>query len=181
MKKCGFSLAHLLRNRAVANRLPGLALQGIDLGGELIDDVFQPREVVVRRTQPNRKCARARTSLEKTFDDGPGGWLVQCDEGQDYWVMIPVEAKKAAVALPCILARTTAQVDCYANFRTTQSDSAEQCMKSLFPDRMISACTAIIQSGRLNGRPELQSSIYQARGSAFLQYRQFDLALVDRD
>src|ERR1043166_7680881 len=38
---------------------------------------------VVRRTQQNRKCARARTSLEKTFDDGAGGWLVRCEEGQD--------------------------------------------------------------------------------------------------
>ena len=136
---------------------------------------------VVRRTQQNRKCARARTSLEKTFNDGAGGWLVQCEEGQDYWVLMPVEAKKAAVALPCILARVTAQVDCYVNFRTTQPDSAEQCMKSPFPDRMIGACTAIIQSGRLDGRPELQSSIYQARGSAFAQYRQFDLALTDLD
>jgi tetratricopeptide (TPR) repeat protein len=136
---------------------------------------------VVRRTQQNRKCARARTSLEKTVDNGPGGWLVQCEEGQDYWVTIPVEAKKAAVALPCILARTTAQIDCYANFRTTQADSVEQCMKSPFLDRVIGACTAIIQSGRLNGRPELQSSIYQARGGAFLQYTNFGLALADLD
>lgn len=136
---------------------------------------------VVRRTQQNRKCARARTSLEKTFNDGAGGWLVQCQEGQDYWVLMPVETKKAAVALPCILARVTAQVDCYVNFRTTQPDSAEQCMKSQFPDRMIGACTAILQSGRLDGRPELQSSIYQARASAFSQYQQFDLALADFD
>jgi hypothetical protein len=136
---------------------------------------------VVRRTQQNRKCARARTSLERTFDNGAGGWLVQCEEGQDYWVLTPVEPKKAAVALPCMLARVTAQVDCYVNFRTTQPDSADQCMKSPFPDRMIGACTAIIQSGRLDGRPELQSSIYQARGSAFAQYKQFDLALADLD
>jgi tetratricopeptide (TPR) repeat protein len=136
---------------------------------------------VVRRTQQNRKCARARVSLEKTVDNGPGGWLVQCEEGQDYWVMIPVEAKKAATALPCILARAMAQVDCYANFRTTQPDSVEQCMKSPFPDRVIGACTAIIQSGRLDNRPELQSSIYQARGGGFLQYKQFDLAVADLD
>jgi tetratricopeptide (TPR) repeat protein len=136
---------------------------------------------VVRRTQQNRKCVKARASLEKSFDNGPGGWLVQCEEGQDYWVMIPVEAKKAAVALPCILARATTQVDCYANFRTTQPDSVEQCMKSPFPDRMISACTAIIQSGRLAEKSEALAITYQARAMAFSQYGQFDLALSDFD
>jgi tetratricopeptide (TPR) repeat protein len=136
---------------------------------------------VVRRTQQNRKCARARVSLEKTVDNGPGGWLVQCEEGQDYWVMTPVEAKKAAIALPCILARATAQVDCYANFRTTQPDSVKQCMQSPFPDRMISACTAIIQSGRLAEKPEALAFTYDARAKAFSQYRQFDLALSDFD
>jgi tetratricopeptide (TPR) repeat protein len=136
---------------------------------------------VVRRTQQNRKCARARVSLEKTSDNGTGGWLVQCEEGQDYWVMVPVEAKKAAIALPCILARATAQVDCYANFRTTQPDSVEQCMKSPFPDRMIGACTAIIQSGRLSEKPEGLAIAYQARALAFSQYRQFDLAVSDFD
>jgi tetratricopeptide (TPR) repeat protein len=135
---------------------------------------------VVRRTQQNRKCARARVSLEK-LDKGAGGWLVQCEEGQDYWVMPPIEAKKAATAIPCIIARATIQFDCYANFRTTQPDSVQQCMKSPFPDRMISACTAIIQSGRLNGKPDLQASIYQNRAGAFLQYGQFDLALADVD
>jgi tetratricopeptide (TPR) repeat protein len=136
---------------------------------------------VVRRTQQNRKCARARVSLEKTVDNGPGGWLVQCEEGQDYWVVIPVEAKKAAVALPCILARATAQIDCYANFRTTQPDSVKQCMQSPFPDRMISACTAIIQSGRLAEKPQALAFTYDARAKAFSQYRQFDLALSDFD
>ena len=136
---------------------------------------------VVRRTQQNRKCARARVSLEKTVDNGPGGWLVQCEEGQDYWLVIPVEAKKAAVALPCILARATAQTDCYANFRTTQPDSVKQCMQSPFPDRMISACTAIIQSGRLAEKPEALAFTYDARAKAFSQYRQFDLALSDFD
>jgi tetratricopeptide (TPR) repeat protein len=135
---------------------------------------------VVRRTQQNRKCARARASLEKTFDNG-AGWLVQCEEGQDYWVMMPLEAKKAAIALPCILARATGQIDCYANFRTTQPDSVEQCMKSPFPDRMISACTAIIQSGRLAEKSEPLAFTYQARAMAFSQYRQFDLAVSDFD
>jgi tetratricopeptide (TPR) repeat protein len=136
---------------------------------------------VVRRTQQNRKCARAKVSLEKTSDNGTGGWLVQCEEGQDYWVMMPVEAKKAAIALPCILARATGQIDCYANFRTTQPDSVKQCMQSPFPDRMISACTAIIQSGRLAEKPEPLAMTYEARAKAFSQYRQFDLALSDFD
>jgi tetratricopeptide (TPR) repeat protein len=136
---------------------------------------------VVRRTQQNRKCARARASLEKTFDNSAGGWLVQCEEGQDYWVVMPVEAKKAAIALPCILARTTAQVDCYANFRTPQPDSVEQCLKSPFPDRMIGACTAIIRSGRLTEKPEGMAIAYQQRAMAFSQYRQFDLAIPDFD
>ena len=136
---------------------------------------------VVRRTQQNRKCAQAKVSLEKSFDDGTGGWLVQCEEGQDYWVMMPVEAKKAAIALPCILARTTAQIDCYANFRTIQPDFLEQCLKSPFPDRKIGACTAILQSGRFAEKPDGMATAYQARAMAFSQYRQFDLALSDFD
>jgi tetratricopeptide (TPR) repeat protein len=136
---------------------------------------------VVRRTQQDRKCARAQVSLEKTFDNGAGGWLVQCEEGQDYWVMTPIEAKKAATALPCIIVRATMGFDCYANFRTTQPDSVKQCMKSPFPDRMISACTAIIQSGRLAEKPEALAFTYDARAKAFSQYRQFDLALSDFD
>ena len=135
---------------------------------------------VVRRTQENRKCARARVSLEK-LDKGAGGWLVQCQEGQDYWVVPPTEARKAATAIPCIIARATIQFDCYANFRTTQPDSVKQCMQSPFPDRMISACTAIIQSGRLAEKPQALAFTYDARAKAFSQYRQFDLALSDFD
>jgi tetratricopeptide (TPR) repeat protein len=136
---------------------------------------------VVRRTQQDRKCARARVSLEKTLENGAGGWLVQCEEGQDYWLLTPVEAKKAATALPCIIVRATTGFDCYANFRTTQPDSVKQCMQSPFPDRMISACTSIIQSGRLAEKPEVLAFTYEARAKAFSQYRQFDLALSDFD
>jgi tetratricopeptide (TPR) repeat protein len=136
---------------------------------------------VVRRTSLNRKCSSARVSLEKTFDNGSGAWLVQCEEGQDYWVTVPAEAKKAAIALPCILVRTTTQTDCYANSRTVLPEHAEQCYKSPNPDRIIGACTAIIQSGRLNEQREALSTVYQARAAGFSQYSQFDLALGDFD
>jgi tetratricopeptide (TPR) repeat protein len=136
---------------------------------------------IVRRTPPNRRCAQARVSLEKTFNDGEGAWLVECEEGQDYFVRMPAQPKKAAIALPCILARTTADIDCYANLRTVLPGHADQCTKSPHPDRVISACTAIIQSGRLANDPVGLAIAYQSRANAFLGYQQFDLALADLD
>jgi Flp pilus assembly protein TadD len=136
---------------------------------------------VVRKTLPNRKCSQAQASLEKTFDGGMGGWLVQCEEGQDYWVMMPAESGKAAIALSCIIARATAGVDCYANLRTMKPEYVAQCAQSQLPDRVISACTAIIQSGQAADKPAALAIAYGLRGVAFGKYQQIDLALADFD
>ena len=45
-------LAHLRRHGAVADRLLGLLLQAVDLGGELADDVFDAQQIGLRRFEP---------------------------------------------------------------------------------------------------------------------------------
>jgi tetratricopeptide (TPR) repeat protein len=135
----------------------------------------------VRGGWKGARCAKAAASLEENFNGGVGGWLVQCVEGTDYWVMIPAEPKRAAIVMPCILARVTTGNDCYANLRTLDPGSAQRCGKSPFPDRAIGACTAIIQSGRLADKAEALSIVYQARGMAFARYQQVALALSDFD
>ncbi len=44
--------AHLLRDRAVTDGLPRLLLERLHLPGKLIDDVLEPREVLLCRAQP---------------------------------------------------------------------------------------------------------------------------------
>lgn len=77
---------------------------------------------IVHESAPSWKCGQAQASLEKTYKEGSGGWLVQCAEGQDYWVLVPSETGKAATTLPCILARTMSGTNCYANFHTASRD-----------------------------------------------------------
>ncbi len=60
MEQGRFSLAHLLGDHAVAHRLLGLALEGLDLAGELIDDVVEPRQVLLGRAQPQLRLVPAR-------------------------------------------------------------------------------------------------------------------------
>src|SRR4029077_10728770 len=63
-------------------------------------------------------------SLEKTYNDGGGGWLVLCDEGQDYWVAVfGNRPKSAGWGLPCILARQSG-TDCYARCLVPDFDGA---------------------------------------------------------
>src|SRR6185437_8118799 len=133
----------------------------------------------VRAGWRNAQCAQAAASLEKNFKDGVGGWLVECAEGTDFWVMIPADAKRTAIVMPCILARVTAGNDCYANLQTIMPNTAEQCLRSPFPDRVISACTRIIQAGRLADKPTALTGAYQARGIAYTRYQQLALALTD--
>jgi tetratricopeptide (TPR) repeat protein len=149
---------------------------------KLAPDQQSPRLAeVVRRTAENRKCSQARVSLDKALKDGEGAWLVQCEEGQDYSVLIPAQPKKAAIVLPCILARTTAGIDCYANFRAMLPEHVTQCAHSPFPDRVIGACTAIIQSGRIFDKPTALSAVHEARALAYSRYAALDLALKDLD
>ena len=138
-------------------------------------------EEIVQRAWKGRACTQATISLEKTFKEQAGGWLVRCAEGQDYWVLILAEAGKAATVLPCILARTTARTDCYENFRTILPEHASECTESPHLDRVIGACTAIIQSARLKDRPDGLAIVYQSRGAAYARYQQIDLAFADFD
>ena len=103
---------------------------------------------IVRKSSKDRACAQATASLEKTYDNGSGGWLVSCAENQDFWVLIPAQAKQAAIALPCILARATTGTDCYANIRTMSPDDLARCESGKpTADRAIRSCSAILQSG----------------------------------
>src|SRR5262249_54545514 len=52
MKQRGLGLAHALGDGTVTDRLARLPFERVDLAGELSDHVFEPREVVLRRAQP---------------------------------------------------------------------------------------------------------------------------------
>ena len=60
MKQRGFGLAHLLGHGAVANCLPRLALERVDLAYELIDDIVEPGQIVLGRAQPQLRFVAAR-------------------------------------------------------------------------------------------------------------------------
>src|SRR5262249_12092941 len=53
-------LAHALGDGAVTDRLPRLAFERVDLARELVDHVFEPREVVLRRAQPQLRFVPPR-------------------------------------------------------------------------------------------------------------------------
>jgi tetratricopeptide (TPR) repeat protein len=135
---------------------------------------------VVRKSEQNRKCARATASLEQSYDNRSGGWLVLCEEGSDYWVMVPVEASKASIALPCVVAKV-AGTDCYANLRTVLPEHVAQCAASSPLDRVIRACTAFLQSGRFDNNAEVLFAATFSRGLAYANYGQLEVALLDLD
>ena len=56
----GLDLAHLGRDVAVADRLPRLALERVDLAGQLVDHVLDPQEVGLGRLQPQFGLVAAR-------------------------------------------------------------------------------------------------------------------------
>ena len=56
----GLGLADLLGDDAVADRLLGLALERLDLAGELVDDVVEPRQVGLGGAQPQLRLVPAR-------------------------------------------------------------------------------------------------------------------------
>ncbi len=138
---------------------------------------------IVEKAHEGRKCSHANVSLENSYKDGGGAWLVLCDEGQDYWASIPAEPKKAATVSPCILARVIGGIECYASLRTILPEDIAQCSpKSLtLPDRMIRSCTTIIQSGRLDSQPAPKAAAYGMRAMAYASYAATDLALADLD
>jgi tetratricopeptide (TPR) repeat protein len=136
---------------------------------------------VIRGAWKGRNCASPKVSLEKTYNDGGGGWLVLCEEGQDYWALVGDRAKSAAMALPCILARQSG-TDCYANLRTILPEDIKQCAPpSGSLDRVIRSCTAIIQSHQFDNRPDVLHLGYVFRATAFGGYQQLDLAVADFD
>jgi hypothetical protein len=52
MKQRGLSLADLLGHGAISDRLPRLPFERVHLSGKLIDDVFEPRQILLRPAQP---------------------------------------------------------------------------------------------------------------------------------
>ncbi len=64
-------LANLLGDDTVADRLLGLALEGLDLAGELVDDVLEPRQVGLGPPQPQLRLVPARMQA------GDAGGLLQ--------------------------------------------------------------------------------------------------------
>jgi tetratricopeptide (TPR) repeat protein len=129
-----------------------------------------------------RNCTNPKVSLEKTYEKGDGGWLVLCEEGQDYWVIVYGDRPKPGVGvLPCIVARASG-TDCYANLRAILPEDIKQCAPpSGSLDRVIRSCTTIIQSDRLSSRPAALLSAYVFRAVAFGGYQQLDLAIADFD
>ena len=71
VEQCGLRLADVLRQRAIAYRLAGLALQRIDLARELADDVFEPGEVLLGGAQAQLGLVAAR------MQSGDAGGLFQ--------------------------------------------------------------------------------------------------------
>jgi tetratricopeptide (TPR) repeat protein len=135
----------------------------------------------VRRAWKGRSCTLPKVSLEKTYSDQGGGWLVLCDEGQDYWALVRDRPKSATVVLPCILARQSG-TDCYANLQTILPEDIKQCAPpSGSLDRVIRSCTAIIQSHQFDNRPDVVHLGYAFRAIAFGGYQQLDLAIADFD
>jgi tetratricopeptide (TPR) repeat protein len=136
----------------------------------------------VVRAWKGRSCTSPKVSLEKTYNDGGGGWLVLCDEGQDYWAAVFGDRPKSGVGvLPCILARQSG-TDCYANLRTIMPEDIKQCAPpSGSLDRVIRSCTAVIQSHRFDNRPDVLHIAHAFRAVAFGGYQQLDLAIADFD
>src|SRR5438132_8710255 len=60
MKQRRLGLAYALGDGAITDRLPRLAFERVDLARELVDHVFEPREVVLRRAQPQLRLVPPR-------------------------------------------------------------------------------------------------------------------------
>ena len=136
---------------------------------------------VIRGAWKGRNCSSPKVSLEKTYNDRGGGWLVSCKEGLDYWALVGDRPKSTVVVVPCILARQSG-TDCYANLRTVLPEDIDQCAPSSGSlDRVIRSCTAIIQSHQFDNRPDLLHLAYVFRAAAFGEYQQLDLAIADFD
>jgi tetratricopeptide (TPR) repeat protein len=136
----------------------------------------------VRAGWHGRNCGNPKVSLEKTYQEGGGGWLVLCDQGEDYWVLVFGDRPEPKVGvLPCVLARQSG-TDCYANIHTVSPDDIKQCASAAGPpDRIIRSCSAIIQSHQFDNRPEALHLAYVFRAIAFAGYQQYELAIADLD
>jgi tetratricopeptide (TPR) repeat protein len=168
---------------------PGIASAQMAPSDILQSDLVKKQEVeqsailaeAIRGAWKGRKCTNPKVSLEKTYNERGGGWLVSCEDGQDYWALVQDRPKSAVVVLPCILARQSG-TDCYANLRTVLPEDIKQCAPpSGALDRVIRSCTALIQSHQFDNRPDVLHVSYVFRATAFGSYQQLDLALADFD
>ena len=54
---------------------------------------------VIRGAWKGRNCSSPKVSLEKTYNDRGGGWLVSCKEGLDYWALVGDRPKSMVVVI----------------------------------------------------------------------------------
>jgi tetratricopeptide (TPR) repeat protein len=135
----------------------------------------------VRTAWKGRNCGGPKVSLEKTYNDRGGGWLILCSEGQDYWAVVSERPQSVVMVLPCILARQSG-TDCYANLHTVQPEDIKQCGPASGPlDPVIRSCTTILRSHQFDNRPDVLFLCYLFRAAAFGGYQQLDLAIADFD
>jgi tetratricopeptide (TPR) repeat protein len=168
----------------VSAQKPGMAPSDI-LQSDLVKKPAVEQSAIlaeaVRGAWKGRNCTSPKVSLENTYKERSGGWLVSCEDGQDYWALVQDRPKSAVVVLPCILARQSG-TDCYANLRTVLPEDIKQCAPSSGAlDRVIRSCTALIQSHQFDNRPDVLLVSYVFRATAFGSYQQLDLALADFD
>jgi tetratricopeptide (TPR) repeat protein len=146
-------------------------------------DQAQTLASIVSKSRKGAECKRASVSSATAGSGPPDQYLVICDDIHDYLVTLPAIAGKAAIVLPCIVVQATTGQSCYVNLRTYDAADVQRCSSenSATPDPIIRSCTALLQSGKLDGQPRGQAAVYGLRGRAFGNVGQYDLALADLD
>ena len=59
-------------------------------------------------------CVPTAVSMKSLNKEGGGFWVVRCNNGHDFLVLVPADAGKGGVAMSCTLAKVMAKQDCYS-------------------------------------------------------------------